>query len=268
MAGSTQCMACLSLHGCSHFKAGINLHGCYVMDSDQMLHGCPHKDMDRSTMQVLVNSKVDNQCLVDFPSIRDLSSPSLILKSQINLGGSRFLKDLQDYSSTNIVEQINEEECIPYKDLRISSILFVLESMHTVSELAYGIEREGSMKNVLSLANCNDCLNDSIEVCSSDFDILPLRYTIQTSTRQCKDASTFKVRKRCRCNIHDSLWNIMGQGKPSQAECSIHNSDIENRNRVILWLAEQMVQQCNDMIISFYEERENILSLALCILKK
>lgn len=46
----------------------------------------------------------------------------------------------------------------------------------------------------------------------------------------------------------------LGHGDHSQAECSIHDSDIENRS------AEEVVQQCNDISISFYEEKEGVLS--------
>lgn len=81
-AGSTQCMADLSLHGCSVNEAEINLHnysddeadeinlhGCTLNNSDQTFHGSPHMDLDRSTMYVMVNNKIDNQRKEDVPEI-------------------------------------------------------------------------------------------------------------------------------------------------------------------------------------------------------
>lgn len=131
-------------------------------------------------------------------------------KSRVNLGGSNFLEGLQEYSGANIVEQMHEEECIFFKDLTIGSLLIVPESLYCDSELAQGVEKRGSKKNVLSLANWNDCFNESDQVYSLGFDILSLCHTIQSSTGQCNDASTSKVRKKCGGYKHSILWNIMG----------------------------------------------------------
>lgn len=86
------------------------------------------------------------------------------------------------------------------------------------------------MKNVLSLANWNDCLNEFDEACYPGYDTLPLRHDIQSLIGHFNEASTSKSRKRCVGNKHASLWNIMEHGKPSQVEYSIHDSAIENRN--------------------------------------
>lgn len=76
------------------------------------------------------------------------------------------------------------------------------------------------------------------------------------------------LKKRCGSNKHASLWNIMGHGDPIQFKYSLHDSDIKNRNHVIIRTTEEVVQQCNELGISFYEEKENVLSSAIHIFNR
>lgn len=76
------------------------------------------------------------------------------------ISSSSFCGDYFVNSDAKIVELLHEEECFPSKDLMIGSLLIVLESMHSDSEFVQGTAKGGSMKNVLSLANYNDCSNE------------------------------------------------------------------------------------------------------------
>lgn len=51
--------------------------------------------------------------------------------------------------------------------------------------------------------------------------------------------------------ISMSMCDIMGQKKDNEAECSLHDSNIENRNRILLKRTSQMVQDCHDFVFLF-----------------
>lgn len=59
----------------------------------------------------------------------------------------------------------------------------------------------------------------------------------------------------------------MGLGDGIEAECSIHDLDIENRNRILSDLGKQVVQDFHELGISFHETEEDITSLVVQILK-
>lgn len=171
------------------------------------------------------------------------------------------------FSGANIVGLLHEEESFHPIDSALGTQLSVSESLRCDSE-RQALEMGGSVNNVLSLVNWNVGPNESDEVCFPDLDILPLRRNFPSSSGLCCEASTSKVRRRCGDKKHASLGNIMDQGAPSQIECSIHDSDIENRNQVILRSTEQVVQQCNELTIFFFEEREDVMASAIRILRK
>lgn len=64
------------------------------------------------------------------------------------------------------------------------------------------------------------------------------------------------------------MYNIIGTGEPKQMECSLHDSDIENMNRVFLQSIAQVAKGCNKLGISFSDLEEDILSSAARILSK
>lgn len=50
----------------------------------------------------------------------------------------------------------------------------------------------------------------------------------------------------------------MGLNLAAQTKCSIHDLDIENRNRVILKRSYEVVQECKDLGIAFVELDEQV----------
>lgn len=61
---------------------------------------------------------------------------------------------------------------------------------------------------------------------------------------------------------------FMGCSDRIQAECSLHDSDIVNMNRVFLQSAALVAKDCNDLGISFSDPDEEVLSSATRILNK
>lgn len=47
------------------------------------------------------------------------------------------------------------------------------------------------------------------------------------------------------------MFNILGIGEPFQEECSIHDSDIDNMNRVFCESIVRVVNDCSELGISF-----------------
>lgn len=79
------------------------------------------------------------------------------------------------------MEQLHEEECISSKDSMIGSLIIVPVSMQNGSDFAHGMQKGGSLENVLSLTNWNVVSNNSIEIYSPGLDIIPLHRTLQAS---------------------------------------------------------------------------------------
>lgn len=67
--------------------------------------------------------------------------------------------------------------------------------MHGYSEFDQGLEKGGSLKNILSLVNWNDCLDKSNEACSSGLDIQPLRSGIKSLRCHFVNVLSSKLRK-------------------------------------------------------------------------
>lgn len=59
------------------------------------------------------------------------------------------------------------------------------------------------------------------------FKMLVLEYPVASEAHP-------RQKKGCHGKKHANMYNIMGIGEPSHSECSLHDSDIDNMNRVIL----------------------------------
>lgn len=64
-----------------------------------------------------------------------------------------------------------------------------------------------------------------------------------------------------------SIHLIMDHGKDI-VECSIHDSDIENWNRIILAKVKEVVDDCHILSISFRENGEEVDQTAIKIINK
>lgn len=60
-----------------------------------------------------------------------------------------------------------------------------------------------------------------------------------------------RPKRYCRGKKHASMYSIMGIGVPIQAECSIHDFDIDNMNRVFCESAARIVNGCTELGIFF-----------------
>lgn len=62
------------------------------------------------------------------------------------------------------------------------------------------------------------------------------------------------------------MYSIMRIGEPSQAEYSIHESDIDNMNRVFFESAARVVNGCSKLGILFFDQEEELVSAVVHIL--
>lgn len=65
--------------------------------------------------------------------------------------------------------------------------------------------------------------------------------------------SKFISKRRCQGKNHTSIHNIMQLPSPPPAECSIHDSDIENKNCVFWEQSREVVNDCSELGMSFVE---------------
>lgn len=61
-----------------------------------------------------------------------------------------------------------------------------------------------------------------------------------------------KLKRSCGGTKHASMLSIMGLGELMQAECLIHDSNIENKHTIFFRPAEQVFKDCNDLGISHF----------------
>lgn len=191
----------------------------------------------------------------------EVSSP--FFKSISNANGEHVV-----VSGASTMEFMHDVEYTPIKDNLHGLIILVSKSVRGYSDVEQGLDKGGSMNNILSLDNWNECSEKFDGVCSSVFDIKPLRRGIPVSRCSFNDASSSKLKRSCDGSNRACMWSIMGLGEPNHAECSIHDLHIENINRILLRTPEHIVQDCSDLGITFCEKEEDIMFLVVCILKR
>lgn len=60
-----------------------------------------------------------------------------------------------------------------------------------------------------------------------------------------------KHSRYCRSKKYGSMYSIMEVGELSEAEVSIHDSDIDNRNIILFEKAAQVINDCKDLSMYF-----------------
>lgn len=81
-----------------------------------------------------------------------------------------------------------------------------------------------------------------------------------TSCNPCNNKSLCSSK---RASIHSNMDHCKGV-----IECSIHDSNIENQNRIILAQVKDVVENCHILGISFRENDEDVVELAIKIINK
>lgn len=135
------------------------------------------------------------------------------------------------------------------------SIITIPDVISAYNVINDGLEKGRSVKNILSLAIWNYQNAKSYKTCSPIWDIQPVSIRFPASDNLTTSASHPHHSRDCG-KKHASMYNLMGIGDPCQTECSIHDSDIGNMNRVFLKSVARVVNRCVKLDISLNDQEE------------
>lgn len=110
--------------------------------------------------------------------------------------------------------------------------------------------------------------DESCEASSPVRGIQPVSFYLSAPDIHVSVASPPRPSRGCQGKKHVSMYNLMGSYEPCPTESSIHDSDIANMNKVYLESTARVVSGCAKLGISFYDQEEEVMSLAARFLDK
>lgn len=177
---------------------------------------------------------------------------------------SRDTLDDVDVSRAMMVVLMHGKECNLIENDTQRNLILIPESIQPYSTVDLQLETGGSCQNVISLANWNNYVVEADDAFSSPLvsnsgNRLEFSLSIPLSA---------KHKRCCRSNKYEIMYSIMGVGASTQAECSIHDSDIDNKNGLFFEEAAQVLNDCQDLNVALLDQEDEVISSVVHILKK